>query len=965
MAKSLHSNFDHTVIGGGLTPKVLDQLTARENIISKKSGRVTNDHLYLNSSTGWVKLTSSVNTAIPKTLDLEDPTKPIETKYNSALAEANVLLGGTLYKDGSLQAGVGGNSGAYKQSKLYGQRPMAGITSMTVNTKNQFGTLREGKVEFKANSIEQLNDLEQLYLRPGYTVLLEWGHSLYVDNDGNISTLPHHYKDYFTSKGKAAISEEIQKLRISSSYNYDAMFGFIKNFSWSFNLDGSYNCSVDIISPGELIESLQVILTPNVGAAPTSDVLFPYLPSTVNNNTTAGAGPKQLPDKAEDFFASYEGKSLLHKVLYTIKIGGDKDAVKEALTLYLPSYFSILEANLGTNKLIFNFVEIAVDVTNTPQAAGHTGKVRLVPLSHILEMINSAYMVSDQNNDNIVNFYTGNKDANVKTTFLTFDQHFALDPNKVVLPKAKDLKSRFVYNVSKECEIGEGSINDILNIYVGIPHVLGILDKVTATDSVTENTLFTFIRELLASMQKTMGGINDFDLHYDEDEFTYYIVDRKVVPKGNKLKDTGSIINLVGLNSMLENLSFTSKLSSNITTMMAVSAQYGSTYLGVDTQALLNWNLGIQDRHLVTKNIGTEKKTEANPENEQIVKEDDIRALVNHLDKANSNKTNKNIVTTPEELGALISAHTNLMVSFVEYTTKSENTNPAGIVPFELSFSIKGIAGFKIGQAFVVPNEIIPEKYKDKIGFLITGVSNSIKSGRWVTDIKTQMITITPLPAASAAQLTLPEYNDTDFINTILGGYNPAPKPDLIFYNPLGRKALDTRSDGQGGGEWTSFRDGKKRLHKAWDVLVKKGDKIGCPFPGKVTFNSPYSQHQSSTVEVGMGRFEITGVGPYQGITMIIGYVFQTAGDLIDPKRVYKPGDYLGVAGSVYTSYPKKYTTDTPPKEIIMLDHLHIGMKSPLGTHDPKALKWQNINIGLTVEELKIKLYVMNLGFAK
>jgi hypothetical protein len=50
----------------------------------------------------------------------------------------------------------------------------------------------------------------------------------------------------------------IKQKRISSNGNYDAMFGKVKNFHWSFLKDGSYDITLDLVSVGDIIESFKI-----------------------------------------------------------------------------------------------------------------------------------------------------------------------------------------------------------------------------------------------------------------------------------------------------------------------------------------------------------------------------------------------------------------------------------------------------------------------------------------------------------------------------------------------------------------------------------------------------------------------------------------------------------------------------------------------------------------------------------
>ena len=166
----------------------------------------------------------------------------------------------------------------YEFSNGYGVRPVAGITGMTLNTHNRYGSLRTATVQFEVHNLEQMNLYEEMFMRPGYSALLEWGHSVYLDSDtGVVEEIPKLLSEAFIegeivtkilksgktddeihNESKQAIYQAIEKLREDTSYNYDGMYGLIKNFSWSLRPDGGYSCTVDIVSIGTVIESLAI-----------------------------------------------------------------------------------------------------------------------------------------------------------------------------------------------------------------------------------------------------------------------------------------------------------------------------------------------------------------------------------------------------------------------------------------------------------------------------------------------------------------------------------------------------------------------------------------------------------------------------------------------------------------------------------------------------------------------------------
>jgi hypothetical protein len=238
-------------------PEVQGQLKARQNSLKKRD--VTSIK-YLNSRNAWIKMSSSVN--------IVTPTSP---KGSSSLADSYQLKGGILSPQG-LRAGVfnpNNLNATYDtntplgEPHLRGLRPMPGINSIDIRSKSAYGSLREVVVKFQCWDIKQLEDLELLYMRPGYTVLVEWGWTPYLQSNDAGNQLGIIYNTQtFDIITKTPTKEDIWKELFNKSKatggNYDAMFGYVKNYSWSAREDGGYDCSTTIISIGEILESLKV-----------------------------------------------------------------------------------------------------------------------------------------------------------------------------------------------------------------------------------------------------------------------------------------------------------------------------------------------------------------------------------------------------------------------------------------------------------------------------------------------------------------------------------------------------------------------------------------------------------------------------------------------------------------------------------------------------------------------------------
>lgn len=870
-----------SIIGGPLDPAVIDQLERRKDILVKGSPlntaqRTADDILFLESNAGWVRLTSAVDTLDYTT---NEDTQKSKGQGSAELSKRNVLTGGTLSNGQQKQGLFSRNNAGYDKSNLYGFRPQAGITSFQVATKNDFGTLRTAEIGFKATSIEQLDELEQLFLRPGFSVLLEWGHSIYVTSgkvddqgklqkagSGQIVKDPKVFIDFFTGKTRKELREQIQQLKKDSCYNYDAIYGIVKNFSWQIQPDQTYDCTVDVISEGELIESISMIVSP-----------------FEEKDDVAGEGKEKILDK---------NSTILHAFLFAIKgalydnfLAGDEkfNILLQAFNLYTPSlwrqFYKSLEEKMGGEFRSVGF-EPGI-LTETGSTYGE--RVALIPLSYILEAINIAISYKDQDGDSLVKFYTGNKEGRNLTPFITFDEHISIDPTKVMIKKGDNVDKLFRYPMESQLQVF-GESNDLLNIFVSVDLLINLLDQVVenSTRGLTNTDITSYVKLVLKEISYHLGGVNQFDLHRDYDENLFYIVDRKVTPSE---KSNLSTIDLVGLKSQLEQLNLQSQITANLTNIIAISAQAGNRNIGVDTLALQRWNKGLQDRHLVLRNTTEDDPTTTSQETPKVeIQKGELQHLLFHLDVVNRESTSTRFKYYGGNTKGLRSTHRLLMNQFVSYNTVKDGENPAGLIPFELSFAIKGIAGIKIGQAFKIPDEIIPKRYRGNIGFIVTGVDHSIEEGRWRTSIKSKMI----VTGDVSKEFELVPYSLSEDIEALRNEISDERPPFALKY-PFegGQNSNKTRSDGKGIGSFGSTRQnritGAVDLHKGWDILspsqgasttIRSGQirttNVYAPIDGVVSIVRGWSSDAEDAIAI-----KLTGLPgtQYEGYQVLLGFV--------------------------------------------------------------------------------------------
>ena len=224
---------------------VENQILTRQNAYQSSEGDGRQNYIALQQAVPWVRLSSAVKIA-PGT-DLAD-------KYGSGfeLAKENILYN---FLDKGLENLPGYD---FSESGL-GYRPKPGIVDVQIHSHNRFGSLRTAVVRFQCWSKEQIDKLELLYMRPGYTLLLEWGWSGYIDTESKDFNNNIKFLDLYNERAGDLNAESLRKNLDKNikdyDYNYDGIFGLIKNFSWSARPDGGYDCTTSIVTTGELVES--------------------------------------------------------------------------------------------------------------------------------------------------------------------------------------------------------------------------------------------------------------------------------------------------------------------------------------------------------------------------------------------------------------------------------------------------------------------------------------------------------------------------------------------------------------------------------------------------------------------------------------------------------------------------------------------------------------------------------------
>ena len=707
-------------LGGTLQPGVATQLTARSTYL--KGDKYANGLSAIHGTSPFINLYSSV----------------VGSAYS---AKDFKLEGGLAFQNDKLSGDPVGYklTAAGDDERLFTPRP--GITDAKVKTKGTFGALKDVEITVKAYNVGDFDAIYELYCRPGFSFLLEWGHSMYIDDSGGQKTMQSREAvgKFFGNSKYEDIMATIREARNNSSYNYDAIVAICKNFSWTFNSDGTYDIHLMLISKGEVIESIKTSFDPSMVE-------------------------KSAANLAAGFNDKSERKSLLHFFCKRIELSQADGELKGAAVtgaLSGAGKASGLAALLKAEDL---YVATApgFDIKSPTSFFDDKTTFIYISLRTILALLNTSMMWVG-NDQRAVKFKTqpGTSGYN---GFFTHPWHHSINPFVCVTPNLNSNNSFWESKpAGKALHPGISALtpqDDILNICVSNLYLYEKLDAIYDDDQAKENEpgVLDVLKSILGGVGEALGGINEFDVNYDEDTDEWAIVDRKCKITGDAINNVKEI-DLIGLGSFAYDIKTESKITNKLASQVSIAAQASGTGTKQNVAEMLQWNRGHTDRIFPRKNEGVKP---AEKGEDTTAAENDAKAEWNDRCKEAFEKFNGTGWFTdqqydPDLFKGIQSGHQKYQSILVSIICGKDGMPSPGTIPVELSFTLHGIAGFRIGEVFKLSAnsmKILPRSYSGgTIGFIITRNDHSIGDGGWKTEVGALMYNIAPAPKVDASAL--------------------------------------------------------------------------------------------------------------------------------------------------------------------------------------------------------------------
>jgi murein DD-endopeptidase MepM/ murein hydrolase activator NlpD len=814
------------IIGEPFSPWVKTQIEKRQEALGK-TNIDPNTLKWVTTKAPWLRLASSVNIddTIVKKLNITSDLN------GSALAKNFILFGGASNESGNLQSGINFSNSALAGEYGWGgigERgfvPMPGITSADVTYYNN-GALAKASVKIKAFSREQFALIDYLYMRPGYSVLLEFGHTVYLDNNGNLQQWDKFQSGPLESFLTGTTTEQapsgetrllvdqyviqnrinVEKERYKG--NYEGFIGQISKFSWSFNRDGSYDINIELIAYGSIIESLKMNVVDNT---PEDNTTESQTESTEEVPTIVAQ--KEASKINKWLYQIYESQATQStfnaKLFYLISLGSSETSNPQIESKYKENIYKAPAAvKTDTYYELFS--------TGTTTTTTYNVYITLASLLHFIETECGLYdgdspqVKFDFNYDYFGLTNTGNTEVD-RNYFFSPPNQFSADPRVCLIPIHKSLNeiidtldtgSSFIplnpsrggftgyYNVAPALDFtfsGDrlkrnempnfktGNANAFVGkmgyILLNIEYLAGVLNSLTKEEDGVA-TLVKLLQQIMDDVNVCLGGINNFTVYSDRDTQTIRIYDQTPLNYGgsdyNSSRDTPdkfTTLNVFGVRPGVEG-SFVQDIQLN----SEISPNF-STAISVGAQANstnVSQNAYSFEKYNkgLTDRIILEKASKNS--NGEKYKEGDAPIDLGKFKTIFTEVYGKKQFTN-EYIDYLKNANSQANILFTQKYSKDGNIDAPFFIPYNLNVTLDGISGIKLFEKFKMSKGVLPLTYDEgEIALIVKAISHTIDTKQWITKLETLSV-----PEASGSlktfspppSLSLPSTSTTSTAN--------------------------------------------------------------------------------------------------------------------------------------------------------------------------------------------------------
>lgn len=800
------------IVGSPFPDYVQTQINKRQELVSSAK-RDSSTIQWLTNRNSFVRLSSGANVYTGTVGHTPD------------LAKTNVLQGGTVAVDEETESTTfkKGFKETYKQGTddQLGLRPMPGIVGLSVDTGGKWQTTLEATIEIKCYDLNQLDTIQKLYMSLGVTVFLEWGHNPYINNDGSLEKNIRPI-NFFKETKKRDLLKLVTKKREETKGNYDALVGTVYNFEWSTNTDGSYNCSISVLGPGGMVESLRI--NNPVGAdydQSTSNESSKFT-SKIENALTAIKKFLTNAGISKTIQTGTYGRDSITEIVFGV-IGRDKFSTKEVkcqdpntgkeqkLTyrellnlIYKDSAYkgptfsesndiqgsdSVKYGNAWQKEAGLDDDDVKeLDISSYYGYAADTGatlklstqesrEVCFITLTHLFTIVQHLGVFAERpinSKDNseapvLIDYNPGNTIGKTGVVQASVDINTCLVPFKV---KDEVTYKRFFYPLDTRTskrqafqqegdntraadynlalsyknspvgktfaklgqdldaanESGIGYDGKLCNVLINIDFALNTFKRLS-NNSKQEVSLIDYINAILDGINTSLGKINNFRAFHDDTSHCIRIIDHHY--NEELTKETTLEIPIFGTQSTVYNYGFKSSITPNLASQIVISTQAlnggGLAQLPDDVLSYQKLNWDVLDRFSEIKYVD-----QLTTNNKKSPLSDNRKSLYN-LYKHIKSVYFLNVNIKEEEVPDYTKLYSDVQ-NLVIKTIKGKSGTL--LIPLEYDITMDGISGVLPYNAFKVPDNRLPAKYKGRVAFAVFSINHSFDNNKWQTTLR-------------------------------------------------------------------------------------------------------------------------------------------------------------------------------------------------------------------------------------
>tara|TARA_R100000541_G_scaffold56478_2_gene65924 strand:+ start:2780 stop:6454 length:3675 start_codon:yes stop_codon:yes gene_type:complete len=795
---------------------VTKQIETRQESLGYKDYDI-DDLKYQNTKTPWVRLASTVDinqfltdgtteSRIYQQL-LKNGLKP--ENFRGDIAAKNFILQGgaiSLGQENELKTNSGLNTtneyynGAYGWGGLdeRGYVPMPGIVDASIIYKSD-GAFAEGTINMKCFSRSQLILMDVLYMRPGVNLLLEFGWSTYLDNEGNLQTYDTFLSDaldFTLNKAGIEVDEDendcaikdgspqatilglIEKERKTRNGNYEAMFGMITNFNWTFNPDdGSYTCQAKIIGHGDVIQGLAVNtsepiaeITATAGFGFGVGIGMGFLPPNTNEETPktdrdipldGNFGSNKLSTILISYYRKFKNANLKEleedksKRLFTDGMDSSLDAGLDDMgfknyfrynkgylkyahqDFLLPNFATIEEPNNG--KLIIKKGVLGLFGTQSQYEGGEFNDGNgdsievYIKFSVLLAILQHNFLLYDK--DGKPYFYFNMKFQNLKDDanyIANYPGQFSaipyecIVPYQSIIPSAGDftvkntLLNRVATNASPDFLSDQGYAGKLSEVLLNISMLVNLAGSPAMQNKEGKISISSFLNAVLDKINTTRGGINNFKIVTDSASSTIKILDNTPIRWKTKFPPNSDGTELCVFNTF----GVKNKIGGSIVKSIDIQSS-----ISKDMADVIATNVGGGSNGYNVNGTGLNKWSEGITD--RIFPDLSDAPGEKEPDTKLKTQYNENILCIGKVSSRFLNQYENFIfdkniskdlkvandsyVSLLSGIMTSNNfINTPYFLPFSYRMDLEGISGIRLYERFDLDNNVLPTTYDNE-----------------------------------------------------------------------------------------------------------------------------------------------------------------------------------------------------------------------------------------------------------